>query len=95
MRPWTVLCGAVLAVAGQWFHLAVAVGDNGCTLYVDGRRVADKQGALHPDDLRATKGYLGYGMGGGYMAGRLSSVAFFTRMLTDAEIATLKEKGQL
>jgi len=81
--------------AGQWFHLAVAVGDNGCTLYVDGRRVADKQGALHPDDLRATKGYLGYGMGGGYMAGRLSSVAFFTRMLTDAEIATLKEKGQL
>jgi hypothetical protein len=79
----------------RWFHMALAMGDSGCVLYVDGKKVAEKQGAVHPDDVRAARGYFGRNMQGACMAGRLSDASFYTRMLTEAEITTLKEKGRL
>lgn len=84
---------AVTAVSGprpplrRWLHVAATVGDAGLALYVDGRRVAQKAGAVHPDDLRSARGFLGRGLTGGFLAGRLHDVAFFTRSLSDAEVA--------
>ena len=36
---------------------------------------------------RPTRGFLGRGLTGGFLAGRLRDVAFFTRPLSDAEVA--------
>ena len=82
---------------GTWKHLAVVVGSNVGTLYVDGIAVGTNSGmTLHPGDLQETaNNWIGRSQFSGtpqfdpYFDGQIDDFRVYDRALSAAEIATL------
>jgi len=78
---------------GKWVHLALAWDCTaGATLYVNGRKAAERKGGFKPTPLSSTwPGRIGcHTVSGGYaFAGDIDELRLFNRRLTDAEVAAL------
>jgi hypothetical protein len=88
-----VLEGAEALPVGKWTHVAVTVGDNGASIYVDGAQVAQQApAALRPSDLGATvNNFIGRSPfpDDPYLDGQLDELRIYDRVLTSGEIADL------
>jgi hypothetical protein len=88
-----VLEGAEALPVGKWTHVAVTVGDNGISIYVDGAQVAQQApAALRPSDLGTTvNNFIGRSPfpDDPYLDGQLDELRIYNRVLTSAEIASL------
>jgi hypothetical protein len=90
-----VLEGAEGLPVGKWTHVAVTVGDNGVSIYVDGAQVAQQApAALRPSDLGATvNNFIGRSpfVHDPYLDGQIDEFRIFDRALSPGEIAGLAE----
>ena len=88
-----VLEGAEALPVGKWTHVAVTVGDNGASIYVDGAQVAlQAPAALRPSDLGVTvNNFIGRSSFSDdpYLDGQIDELRIYNRVLTMAEIAGL------
>jgi hypothetical protein len=88
-----VLEGAEALPVGKWTHVAVTVGDNGASIYVDGAQVAlQAPAALRPSDLGTTvNNFVGRSpfSDDPYLDGQIDELRLYNRVLTTAEIAGL------
>jgi hypothetical protein len=80
---------------GQWTHVAVTVGDDGISIYVDGAQVAHQApAALRPSALGETgNNFIGRSpfANDPYLDGQIDEFRIYSRVLTLGEIATLAE----
>ncbi len=77
---------------GVWTHVAVTVGGNTGSLFVNGVKVATNTAmTINPDALGVQYNYLGHSRFAAdpNFNGRLDDVRFLTTAMTDADIATL------
>ena len=66
------LLSAPAAMPGAWTSVQVVLDGSRATLLVNGTTAAvNERMTLRPDDVRATRCYLGRGAGGGHFAGRI------------------------
>jgi hypothetical protein len=88
-----VLEGAEALPVGKWTHVAVTVGDNGVSIYVDGAQVAQQApAALRPSDLGTTvNNFIGRSPfpDDPYLDGQIDELRIYNRVLTTAEIGSL------
>ncbi|HEX2672886.1 MAG TPA: LamG domain-containing protein [Polyangiaceae bacterium] len=78
---------------GRWVHVAVSVGDNGLSIYVDGAQIARKAPAvLRPSDLGDTgNNFIGRSpfATDPYLDGQIDEFRIYNRVLDPEEIAAL------
>lgn len=74
----------------RWCHLVVTLADSGTKLYVDGKLAASVPKAVSTNSLQPTRVFLGRGLTGGYLNGRVADVAFYTTALSAGDIQGLK-----
>jgi hypothetical protein len=88
-----VLEGATAVPVGKWTHVAVTLGDNGVSVYLDGTQVAQQAPAtLRPSDLGNTgNNFIGRSpfAADPYLDGQIDEFRIYKRVLTPAEIAEL------
>lgn len=88
-----VLEGAQALPVGKWVHVAVTIGDDGVSIYVDGAQVAQQApAALRPADLGTT---LNNSIGRSpfaadpYLDGQIDEFRIYNRVLSSVEIGRL------
>ena len=92
-----VLEGTDPLPVGKWTHVAVSVGDNGVSIYVDGAQIAQQApAALRPSDMGDTgNNFIGRSpfAADPYLDGQIDEFRIYNRVLSSAEIGRLA-KGQ-
>lgn len=88
-----VVEGAQALPVGKWVHVAVTIGNNGVTIYVDAVQVAQQTpAALRPSDLGATaNNFIGRSpfAADPYLDGQIDEFRIYNRVLSSTEIASL------
>ncbi|MEO8919437.1 MAG: LamG domain-containing protein [Polyangiaceae bacterium] len=88
-----VLEGAQAVPVGRWTHVAVAVGNTGVFIYIDGAQVAQQApAALRPSDLGDTgNNFIGRSpfASDPYLDGQVDEFRIYNRVLSGVEIAAL------
>jgi uncharacterized protein len=88
-----VLEGAKALPLDKWTHVAVSVGDNGVSIYLDGAQIAQQAPAvLRPSDLGDTAdNFIGRSpfSGDPYLDGQIDEFRIYNRVLSPVEIGVL------
>jgi hypothetical protein len=88
-----VLEGAVSVPVGSWTHVALTLGDDGVSIYLDGTQVAQQApAALRPSDLGDTgNNFIGRSpfAADPYLDGQIDEFRIYDRVLSAAEIGEL------
>ena len=88
-----VVEGAMAMPVGRWTHIALTLGDNGVSIYLDGAQVAQQgPAALRPSDLGETgNNFIGRSpfTGDPYLDGQVDEFRIYDRVLSPAEIGEL------
>jgi hypothetical protein len=88
-----ILEGAEAVPVGRWTHVALTLGDNGVSIYLDGAQVAQQAPAvLRPADLGDTgNNWIGRSpfAGDPYLDGQIDEFRIYDRVLSSAEIGDL------
>jgi hypothetical protein len=88
-----VLEGTKALPLDKWTHVAVSVGDNGVSIYVDGVQIAQQAAAvLRPSDLGDTAdNFIGRSpfSGDPYLDGQIDEFRIYNRVLSAVEIGVL------
>ena len=92
-----VLEGVDPLPVGTWTHVAVTIGDNGVSIYVDGAQIAQQApAALRPSDMGDTgNNFIGHSpfAADPYLDGQIDEFRIYNRVLSAVEIGRLA-KGQ-
>ena len=92
-----VLEGAVAVPVGSWTHVALTLGDNGVSIYLNGAQVAQQAPAvLRPSDLGDTgNNFIGRSpfAADPYLDGQIDEFRIYDRVLSPAEIGELANGG--
>jgi hypothetical protein len=86
------LNGPAVLPTGAWTHVAIVLGSNGGTLYINGAVVATNTAlTLRPKDLgAAANNYLGRSQfADPYFNGEIDELRIYASALTAAQIATI------
>ena len=90
-----ILEGAEALPVGKWIHVAVTVGDNGLSIYLDGAQIAQKAPAvLRPSDLGDTvNNFIGRSpfATDPYLDGQIDEFRIYNRVLGSDEIGVLAD----
>jgi hypothetical protein len=85
--------GAEAVPVGKWTHVALTLGDNGVSIYIDGAQVAQQApAALRPSDLGDTgNNWIGRSpfAADPYLDGQIDEFRIYDRVLSSAEIGEL------
>ena len=88
-----VVEGAEAVPVGKWTHIALTLGDNGVSIYLDGHQVAQQAPAmLRPSDLGDTgNNYIGRSQftTDPYLNGQIDEFRIYDRVLSTAEVGEL------
>jgi len=88
-----ILEGTDALPVGKWIHVAVTVGDNGLSIYLDGTQMAEKAPAvLRPSDLGDTgNNFIGRSpfAADPYLDGQIDEFRIYNRVLSSVEIGVL------
>ena len=88
-----ILEGAEALPVGKWVHVAVTVGDNGLSIYLDGAQIAQQAPAvLRPSDLGETvNNFIGHSpfASDPYLDGQIDEFRIYNRVLSPVEIGVL------
>jgi hypothetical protein len=88
-----VLEGVEALPVGKWTHVAVTLGDNGVSIYVDGAQIAQQAPAvLRPSDLGNTgNNFIGRSpfAADPYLDGQIDEFRIYNRTLSSSEILGL------
>ncbi|MEZ8221105.1 Concanavalin A-like lectin/glucanases superfamily protein [Candidatus Fervidibacteria bacterium JGI MDM2 JNZ-1-D12] len=63
----------------KWVRVTITLGNGVGRIFFDGKLVGESKVTVKPEDIRARFGYIGKGLRGGYLNGRLSSFAVFRK----------------
>jgi hypothetical protein len=92
-----VVEGAEGVPVGRWAHVAVTLGDNGVSIYLDGAQVAQQAPAImRPSDLGDTgNNFIGRSpfAADPYLDGQIDEFRIYDRVLSPAEIGELANGG--
>jgi hypothetical protein len=73
----------------RWTRVTIAWGNGVGRIYFDGEFIGEGKIGLKPEDINARFGYIGRGLRGGYLKGRLSDFAVFRKAFeSPSEIPT-------
>lgn len=70
--------------ARRWTRVTIILGNGLGHIYFNGKLVGKNQIDLKPEDINASYGYIGRGLSGGYLKGRLSDFAIFRKAFGSA-----------
>lgn len=63
----------------KWIRVTITWGNGMGRIYFNGKLVGESKISLKPEDINARFGYIGRGLRGGYLKGRLSDFAVFRK----------------